>query len=123
MTDTIPQPHPDEFVVGEIASRNILIASGFSQDEIDSDERLLNAITRMARVHASKSAETRWLSNIVHKSAPNLVIEARYDGWDVCSDGNVIASWNHNEEDLGTEGIAKLIEFLTGRKAEIEEVF
>lgn len=45
------------------------------------------------------------------------------DGWEVTKNGTHLCRWDHNEEDLGTEAIADLIENITGKRPEIQEVY
>lgn len=51
-------------------------------------------------------------------------IEWYCDGWAVYDtlDKDRVARWDHNDDDMGTEGIKKLIEYL-GHEAEVEEVY
>jgi hypothetical protein len=48
-------------------------------------------------------------------------IEQYSDGWCVKVDGKSFR-WDHNDEDMGTEGIKKLLEYL-GHDVEIEECY
>lgn len=41
----------------------------------------------------------------------DIVIEQYSDGWTVEVDGNRFR-WDHNDEDMGTDGIKKLLEYL-----------
>ena len=54
-------------------------------------------------------------------------IEAHYDGWyvyDENDDGDeIIASWNHNDPDMGTEAIRQLLDIYLGIECYIEEVY
>lgn len=50
-----------------------------------------------------------------------IVVEQYCDGWCVQVDGERF-SWNHNDEDLGTESIKALLEYL-GHTVEIEDVY
>ena len=51
----------------------------------------------------------------------DITIEQYCDGWTVKVDGKSF-SWNHNDEDMGTEGIKALLEYL-GHDVEIEECY
>ena len=48
-------------------------------------------------------------------------IEWMCDGWTVIVDGKRF-SWDHNDEDMGTEGIKALLEYL-GHSVAVEEVY
>jgi len=48
-------------------------------------------------------------------------IEQYCDGWSVKVDGKSF-SWDHNDEDMGTESIKALLEYL-GHDVEIEECY
>lgn len=48
-------------------------------------------------------------------------IEQYCDGWTVKVDGKSF-SWNHNDEDMGTEGIKQLLEHL-GHTVTVEECY
>lgn len=48
-------------------------------------------------------------------------IEQYCDGWSVKVDGKSF-SWDHNDEDLGTDAIKALLEYL-GHDVEIEDVY
>jgi hypothetical protein len=50
-----------------------------------------------------------------------ISIEWMCDGWTVIVDGQRF-SWNHNDEDMGTEPIKALLEYL-GHDVEIEECY
>jgi hypothetical protein len=50
-----------------------------------------------------------------------IVVEQYCDGWCVNIDGNRFY-WNHNDEDLGTQSIRELLEYL-GHSVEVEEVY
>lgn len=50
-----------------------------------------------------------------------IVIEQYCDGWCVEVDGERFR-WDHNDEDLGTESIKALLEYL-GHTVEIEEAY
>jgi len=51
----------------------------------------------------------------------DIEIELYCDGWTVKVDGKSFI-WNHNDEDMGTEGIKNLLEYL-GRNVTIEECY
>jgi hypothetical protein len=51
----------------------------------------------------------------------DISIEHHCDGWTVEVDGNRF-HWDHNDEDMGTEGIKKLLEYL-GHKVFVEECY
>lgn len=51
----------------------------------------------------------------------DITIEQYCDGWTVSVDGTRF-SWDHNDEDMGTEGIKKLLEHL-GYTVTIEECY
>lgn len=48
-------------------------------------------------------------------------IEQMSDGWTVIVDDKRF-SWDHNDEDMGTEGIKALLEYL-GHSVTVEEVY
>jgi hypothetical protein len=50
-----------------------------------------------------------------------ISIEWMCDGWTVIVDGQQF-SWDHNDEDMGTESIKALLEYL-GHDVEIEECY
>lgn len=50
-----------------------------------------------------------------------ITIEQYCDGWTVVVDGKRF-SWDHNDEDMGTEGIKKLLKYL-GHKVTVEECY
>jgi hypothetical protein len=50
-----------------------------------------------------------------------ISIEWMCDGWTVIVDGQRF-SWDHNDEDMGTESIKALLEYL-GHDVEIEECY
>lgn len=51
----------------------------------------------------------------------DIEIEHYCDGWTVIVDDKRF-NWNHNDEDLGTEGIKALLEHL-GHKVTVEECY
>ena len=51
----------------------------------------------------------------------DITIESMCDGWTVIVDRNRF-SWDHNDEDMGTDGIKKLLEYL-GHKVTVEECY
>lgn len=51
----------------------------------------------------------------------DITIEQYCDGWTVLVDGKRFR-WDHNDEDMGTESIKKLLEYL-GHKVEVEECY
>lgn len=51
----------------------------------------------------------------------DITIEWMCDGWTVIVDGKHF-SWNHNDEDMGTEGIKELLTYL-GHSVTIEECY
>jgi hypothetical protein len=51
----------------------------------------------------------------------NIEIEQHCDGWTVKVDGKTF-SWDHNDEDLGTQGIKNLLEHL-GHNVILEECY
>lgn len=51
----------------------------------------------------------------------DIVIEQYCDGWTVNIDGKRFR-WDHNDEDMGTESIKKLLEYL-GHTVTIEECY
>jgi hypothetical protein len=51
----------------------------------------------------------------------DIRIEQYCDGWTVLIDGKRF-SWNHNDEDMGTDGIEKLLKYL-GHKVTVEECY
>ena len=51
----------------------------------------------------------------------NISIEWMSDGWTVIVDDQRF-HWDHNDEDMGTEGIKKLLEYL-GHKVTVEEAY
>lgn len=55
------------------------------------------------------------------KMMKEIDIEQYCDGWTVKVDGKSF-SWNHNDEDMGTESIKALLEYL-GHDVEIEECY
>ena len=51
----------------------------------------------------------------------DIQIDWMCDGWTVIVDGERF-SWNHNDEDMGTEAIKALLQFL-GHSVTIEECY
>ena len=51
----------------------------------------------------------------------DIEIELYWDGWTVKVDDKRFR-WDHNDEDMGTEGIKKLLEYL-GYKVTVEECY
>ena len=51
----------------------------------------------------------------------DISIEWMCDGWTVVIDDQRF-SWNHNDEDMGTESIKKLLEYL-GHTVTVEECY
>jgi hypothetical protein len=51
----------------------------------------------------------------------DIEIEQYSDGWAVEVDGKRFR-WDHNDEDMGTEGIKKLLEYL-GHNVTVEECY
>lgn len=51
----------------------------------------------------------------------DIIIELYSDGWTVKIDGKWFR-WNHNDEDMGTEGIKNLLEYL-GHTVTVEECY
>jgi hypothetical protein len=51
----------------------------------------------------------------------NIIIEQFCDGWTVKVDGRSF-SWNHNDGDMGTEGIELLLQYL-GHNVTVEECY
>jgi hypothetical protein len=51
----------------------------------------------------------------------DIQIEQYCDGWAVEVDGKRFR-WDHNDEDMGTEGIKKLLEYL-GHNVTVEECY
>ena len=50
-----------------------------------------------------------------------IEIERYNDGWAVKVDGEIFR-WDHNDEDLGTEGIKALLEYL-GHEVTLEDCY
>jgi hypothetical protein len=57
----------------------------------------------------------------VNEQIKDIEIEQYCDGWAVKVDGKSFR-WDHNDEDMGTEGIKKLLEHL-GHKVTVEECY
>jgi hypothetical protein len=51
----------------------------------------------------------------------DIRIEQYCDGWTVLIDDKRF-SWDHNDEDMGTDGIKKLLKYL-GHKVTVEECY
>jgi hypothetical protein len=51
----------------------------------------------------------------------NITIECYSDGWTVEVDGKRFR-WDHSDEDMGTEGIKQLLEYL-GHTVTVEECY
>lgn len=51
----------------------------------------------------------------------DITIEQYCDGWTVEVDGKRFR-WDHNDEDMGTEGIKKLLKYL-GHNVTVEECY